>query len=160
MNKFIHIDRYFGDDKHTIGSCAVYETELDNDLITVKSIRSEKAMGKLLPRFISCSLERGWQDNKPDISCIPVGEYHCVLEWSPRFKQMLWEIYGVDGRSECKFHVSNFYKQLNGCVALGLRTLDLDGDLQNDLTRSKDALAEFHNALRPMEGKQVKLIVV
>ena len=72
---------------------------------------------------------------------------------------MLWEIYGVDGRSECKFHIANYWSQLLGCVALGLRTLFMDGDNTYDLTKSRIALEEFTASLRDMEGKMVKLIV-
>jgi len=158
-NKFIHLKRYYGDDKHSIGICSVNRTELTNDLITKDNINIESLAGKIIPAFSSASLERGWLDNKPNVSCIPTGEYHCVIEYSPAFDAMLWEIYGVDGRSECKFHIANYYSQLQGCVALGLRTLLMDGDNTYDLTKSRIALEEFTASLRDMEGKMVKLIV-
>jgi hypothetical protein len=158
-NKFIHLKRYYGDDNHSIGVCSVNRTELTNDLITKNNIKVETIAGKIIPVFSSTSLERGWLDNKPNVSCIPTGEYHCVFEYSPAFDEMLWEIYGVEGRSECKFHVANYYRQLKGCVSLGLRTLMMDSDNTYDLTKSKIALEEFTASLRDMEGKIVKLIV-
>lgn len=158
-NKFIHLKRYCGDDKHSIGICSVNRTELTNDLITKDSIKVESLAGKIIPAFSSASLERGWLDNKPNVSCIPTGEYYCVFEHSLAFKTMLWEIYGVNGRSECKFHIANYYNQLQGCVALGLRTLMMDGDDTYDLTNSSIALKEFTASLKDMEGKMVKLIV-
>lgn len=158
-NAYIHINRRYGDDKHTLGNCNVIQTELPNEMITVNSIKTDAMMGKSIPLFSSVSLERGWLDNKPNVSCIPTGEYYVVYEYSPAFNRFLWEIYGVEGRSECKFHIANYYHQLQGCIALGLRSLFLNDDLVRDLTRSKDALDEFHIALKPFEGKIIKLIV-
>ena len=158
-NLFIHIKRKYGNEKHSIGTCSVIETDLPNDMITLNAIKFEGVANKLIPRFTSISLERGWLNNKPNESCIPVGEYTCVYEFSPRFERKLWEIYGVEGRSECKFHVANYYRQLNGCIALGLRSLFIDGDDNYDVSSSRDALVEFHNSLMDFQNKIIKLIV-
>ena len=62
----------------------------------------------------SCNtLELPWKDNKKNVSCVPVGEYKCVLEYSDRFKKDLWELKEVPNRSECKFHSANYFRQLN-----------------------------------------------
>ena len=158
-NLFIHIKRQYGDDNHTIGTCSVIETELPNDLITTESIKTSGWANRLVPRFTSISLERGWLDNKPNVSCIPKGEYHCVYEYSPAFKRNLWEIYGVEGRTECKFHPANYYKDLQGCVALGLRSLYSDVHDFYSLLDSGVTLLDFHISLKPLEGQIVKLIV-
>jgi hypothetical protein len=94
------------------------------------------------------TLELPWRDNKQMISCIPPGCYPLVLEWSPRFEANLWEIYKVPNRSECKFHVANYVRQLNGCIALGDMHLDLDGDGKRDLRSSAKTLGRFHDVLR------------
>ena len=158
-NKFIHIKRDYGDIKHTIGRCTVFQTELENDLITKNALHNGMLGTDLLPLFTSISLERGWLDNKPNESCVPKGLYHTVSEYSNRFNKKLWEIYGVDGRSECKFHSANFWHQLNGCIALGRMVLDMDNDSIFDVTRSKDAMENFHDSLRSHNGKIVKLII-
>ena len=158
-NKFIRVQRHYGNDNHTIGICTVFQTDLENDLITTASIKAKPFDSYVLPIFNSSSLERGWLDNKANVSCIPVGEYHCVWEYSPAFDTNLWEIYGVEGRTECKFHASNYFYNLKGCVALGLQVLDMDKDTNYDVTSSKNTMVAFHDSLRSMQGKMVKLIV-
>ncbi len=108
--------------------------------------------------FTSQSLERGWLNNKRNISCIPAGKYDLKLEWSPRFQTNLWEIYNVPNRRECKFHAANFTRQLNGCIALGRKRVFLDQDDLIDVSSSRKTMRKFHNA---MEGHQTaKLHVV
>jgi hypothetical protein len=109
--------------------------------------------------FAAISLERGWVNNRKKISCIPTGEYTMVKEWSNRFQTDLWEIYGVDGRSECKFHVANYWKDLNGCIALGNQLINIGSDHELDVLNSKATMNIFHEVLRPMNGKMVKLII-
>lgn len=111
------------------------------------------------PLFSSVSLERGWMNNYPNISCYPIGEYWLVYEYSNKFKCMLWEIYGIERRSECKFHSANFWWQLNGCNALGLRFKDMNRDGFKDITYSKNTMQQFHQALKPYQNQRVKLIV-
>ena len=156
MNKFIHIKRDYGNTKHTIGRCTVFQTELK----ITKNILIGGGLGvDILPLFTSISLERGWLDNKPNESSVPKDMYDCVLEYSNKFDKKLWEIYGVEGRAECKFHSANYWHQLNGCVSLGRTTLDMDSDSSFDVTRSRDTMMNFHDALRSEEGKIVKLII-
>ena len=128
MNKaIIKIHRDWQDPNQTLGSCKVL---VDNKLV-----------------FASLSLERGWKNNQNNISCIPAGVYAVKLEYSNRFKKFLWEIKGVPGRSETKFHAANFWFQLNGCVALGQSLAKLNADNYNDITNSKKTMASFHAAL-------------
>ena len=134
------IDRYFSDDKHTIGTCTV----LNKDGV---------------PIFTCSSLERGWLDNKPNESCAPKGEYSMVLEYSPKFNQQLWELKDIPNRSEIKFHASNFWYELNGCIALGRQVLFLNDDKEYDVSRSRDTMNLFHEVLRPMNGKIVTVII-
>ena len=134
----IEINRFFSDKNQTSGVCVVFDDSKH-------------------PLFSAVSLERGWQDNKPNISCIPKGSYKVVLEYSPRFKKDLWEIKGVPNRSECKFHSSNFWYQLNGCVSLGSRFTDINDDGYKDVTHSKNTMASFHQSLKGF--KEVKLII-
>ena len=133
----IEIERNKGDENQTLGTCKV--------------IKGNKVV------FNSFSLERGWNDNKKRISCIPKGEYQCVLEWSNRFKTKLWEIKGVDNRSECKFHSANYWYQLNGCISLGKSIKDINKDGYNDVTSSRYTMKKFNKALSGLT--KVKLIV-
>lgn len=103
-------------------------------------------------------IERGWQDNKSNVSCIPEGTYPIKLDYSPKFKTMLWEIYGVPGRAECKIHQANYWFQLNGCIAPGNKLKDLNGDGYRDVTSSREALAEFHKVMAPDEVAQITIL--
>ncbi len=106
----------------------------------------------------SCNtLELPWKDNKKNVSCVPVGEYKCVLEYSDRFKKDLWELKEVPNRSECKFHSANYFRQLNGCIALGNGYSDIDGDGWRDILKSRDTMDEFHEVLKDL--KEVQLVI-
>lgn len=133
----IEIFRYEFEKTQTLGECAI--TEKGKDL------------------FLSKSLERADDNNKPRVSCVPSGVYRCVLEYSPRFKKDLWEIKGVENRSECKFHSANYWHQLNGCIALGENLTDIDGDGFRDVTNSKNTMKKFHKVLEGLT--EIELII-
>jgi hypothetical protein len=97
--------------------------------------------------FTAITLERGWRNNESNISCVPLGRYPLVLEWSSRFKTNLWELYGVPNRSECKFHSSNYWFQLEGCIALGNALADINKDGYNDVLNSNNTMKAFHKAM-------------
>ena len=134
----ITIQRYWSDESQTLGVMTLLDSDLN-------------------PIFSSISLERGWQDNKPNISSIPNGEYKCVLEYSPRFKRGLWELKDVPNRSECKFHASNYWNQLNGCISLGDTAENIGRDFRLDVTNSGNTMETFHRLLR--NEKQIKVII-
>lgn len=136
--KTIKVIRNWQDDNQTLGNCTVFDEN-----------------GK--PLFTSLSLERGWRNNQPNVSCIPKGEYPVKLEYSNRFKKELWEIYGVPNRSECKFHAANYWFQLNGCIALGRTLADINNDGYNDVTSSGATMKKFHAAFG--SDRTAKLIV-
>ena len=127
----------FFDQQASLGTCFVYE--------------GQKQL------FKAESLERGWVDNRSRISCVPVGVYGLVLEYSPRFRKDLWEIKGVPGRSECKFHTANYFWQLNGCIALGANRKYIDGDSVMDVTSSAITMKDFHNALDGQRNAELRI---
>tara|TARA_R110000764_G_scaffold136708_1_gene224616 strand:- start:107 stop:517 length:411 start_codon:yes stop_codon:yes gene_type:complete len=123
--------------KQVLGDCAI--TENGKDI------------------FLAKSLERADNNNQRNISCIPQGEYLCVLEYSNRFDCDLWEIKGVPNRSECKFHSANYWHDLNGCIALGTKYLDIDNDGFRDVLNSKNTMKKFHEVLEGLT--EIQLIV-
>lgn len=139
MNKPIYLLRNVHSSKQELGSLLVF----DND-------------GNKL--FESRSLERAWKDNKKNISCIPDGIYPIRLEYSPRFNRMLWEIYDVPGRSECKIHSANYWFELNGCIAPGHKVYDLNKDGVPDITRSRYSLKKFEEAMFPDTSSFIHVI--
>tara|TARA_R110000737_G_scaffold326842_1_gene340775 strand:- start:58 stop:468 length:411 start_codon:yes stop_codon:yes gene_type:complete len=133
----IELFRMEYEEKQTLGECAI--TENGKDL------------------FLAKSLERADKNNQRNISCIPSGEYLCVLEYSNRFDCDLWEIKGVPNRSECKFHSANYWHELNGCIALGDKFLDINKDSFRDVLNSKNTMKKFHEVLNGL--KEVQLII-
>lgn len=125
----IVITRFWQDGNQTLGNCTIYD---ENDI----------------PLFSALSLERGWRNNLPNISCVPLGVYPVFLEWSPRFQKNLWELKDVPNRDECKFHSANYWFQLNGCIALGRSLADINSDGYNDITSSVSTMKAFHKALK------------
>lgn len=125
----VEIIRHTQDKNQTLGVCTVFDDKNN-------------------PVFTAISLERGWRNNESNVSCVPEGTYPVVLEYSPRFKQDLWELKEVPNRTECKFHSSNFWHQLNGCIALGVQAIDINKDQYKDVTRSKISMGLFHEVLR------------
>jgi len=107
--------------------------------------------------YIGPSLEKGWKNNKVRESCAPEGVYDLKFEWSPAFKRKLWELYGVPNRSEIKFHVANYARQLEGCIAIGTKFEDIDKDGEMDITSSAKAIEKFHKAMGT--GNKAKVII-
>lgn len=128
MKPIIKIHRYWQDTNQTFGTCVVLGDDSQ-------------------PLFTSLSLERGWQGNQNNISCIPIGLYTVKLEYSNRFQTKLWEIKDVPNRSECKFHAANYWHQLNGCVALGLAAKKINNDKYFDVSYSGNTMKVFHSTL-------------
>lgn len=95
-----------------------------------------------LPIFSCISLELPWRDNKPQVSCVPEGEYQIKYEYSNKFKQFLWELKGVPDRSEIKIHPANNVHELLGCIALG-RNLAL----KSALVSSRPSVNQFHRVM-------------
>ncbi|MFD0762972.1 DUF5675 family protein [Lutibacter aestuarii] len=124
----VEIIRRNQNETQTLGTCTVL---IDNDI----------------PMFTSLSLERGWRNNIKNVSCIPIGIYNLELEYSPKFNKLLWEIKGVPNRSETKFHIANYWKQLNGCISLGTDPMDINKDNYLDVTNSEATIKKFHKAL-------------
>ena len=123
--KTVKIIRDWQDDNQTLGKCTVYD---ENNK----------------PVFSAVSLERGWRGNETNVSCVPLGRYPLLLEYSPRFEKDLWELKNVPNRYECKFHSANYWFQLNGCIALGSSLADINGDGYNDVINSKKTMKAFH----------------
>lgn len=107
--------------------------------------------------FRCVTLERGWLDNKPNVSCVPTGSYPMKLEYSPAFDMNLWELKAVPGRSECKIHIANFWYQLEGCIAVGREFGFLDKDSEIDVLESRETLEKLHKVLSLDKGKTITI---
>ena len=83
--------------------------------------------GRLTIGDFQCfTVERPWQDNKPNVSCIPEGTYPLKLRESPIIKRTTggaftkgWEVTDVPDRSLIMLHVGNTMADVEGCIAVG-----------------------------------------
>lgn len=108
------------------------------------------------------TLELPYLDNKNGISCIPNGSYKCVYTRSNRFSKLFgkdyytYEVLNVQGRAGIRIHSANYYKQLQGCIALGSALKDINGDKELDVIHSGKTVQEFEEV---MERKEFLLMV-
>ena len=71
-------------------------------------------------QLICWTLERAWNYNQPNISCIPVDDYRCERIQSPTFRET-FEVMNVLGRTNILFHAGNTINDSKGCVLPGSR---------------------------------------
>lgn len=96
--------------------------------------------------------ELPWRNNKPNISCIPAGEYKVVVRISPKYG-MVYHVTGVNGRTYILFHQGNFFgdksrgfrTNSNGCIMLGMKRGRLYG--QRAVLASRLARAKFESIM-------------
>ena len=65
-------------------------------------------------------LERPWKNNKPNVSCIPAGEYVCKRVDSPSYGDT-FEVTDVEGRTVILFHWGNWPSKSKGCLLTGAK---------------------------------------
>ena len=88
----------------------------------------------------------------------PVGKYALRLEYSPRFKMDLWELYGIKGRGEIKIHAANHWNQLDGCIGIGKIHQDINHDGVMDVAQSKVCLEDFLVTMQPQAESEINVI--
>jgi len=82
------------------------------------------------------TLELPWRDNDNNVSRIPAGWYPVRRRRSKRFNDH-FHIMDVDDRTLILIHVGNYHKQTEGCVLLGQKYVDIDGDGHLDVAVSR-----------------------
>ena len=139
---------------------------MNRHVVLIRNVRQDRQeLGNMFvfndagKQIFACkTLERAWLDNKQNESCVPIGTYPIVYEWSDRFSMYLWELKEVPGRSECKIHAANYWYQLNGCIAPGDQHIDINGDTYNDVRNSVKTLLRFHEAMGDAKKSIIKII--
>lgn len=106
-------------------------------------------------QFKCKTVERPWLNNKKLVSCIPIGTYTAKWEYSPKFKMHLWELKGVPGRDETKFHAANTYMDLEGCIGVG-DAFGVSGTTWAVLN-SRATLEKFHEVLKDEQEIRVAI---
>jgi hypothetical protein len=110
--------------------------------------------GILFADSFSCqTIELPWRDNKPNISCIPAGEYNVDIRYSPKYGK-IYHVKEVPNRSYILMHSGNFagdktkgYKtNVAGCILLGKKQGLLMG--QWAVLNSRIAVKQFMNHMQ------------
>lgn len=105
--------------------------------------------------FECFTLELPWLNNQVAASSIPKGEYRLLHRRSPKYGDHL-HVLDVPGRSYILIHPANFVSQLRGCIAVGEKRMDINGDGVPDITNSRKALER----LLPLVQNGDKLIIL
>ena len=88
------------------------------------------------------SLELPWKDNKKNVSCIPDGSYWVDKYLSPtKGRGIVFQLSGVQGRSNAQIHKGNYYTDILGCILPGAGFTDIN----------KDGYLDVHSSGRTMD---------
>jgi hypothetical protein len=126
-------------------------------IITRKVDDGVQTLGEIqVGNWVRKTLERPWQNNLPNISCIPKGTYQCRYSFSPKFLKYTYEILNVPKRSGIRIHSGNYFFQIQGCILLGTSYSDINKDGKVDVLNSKSTI----NALEALLGKKPFTLVI
>lgn len=95
--------------------------------------------------YVLSTLELGHVDADGDgltdrgVSRIPAGVYDVVPHDSAKYPGV-WRLLGVPGRTAILIHGGNFPRHTRGCILVGLRHADVDGDGVVDVAASRAAV--------------------
>lgn len=117
-------------------------------------IRSKKGQKQMLGSFhlfenekeiFNCiTLEKPWQNNKQNISCIPNGSYYVTTTESPKYGETL-QIVAVPNRSHILFHSGNYETDTKGCILLGGSFKDINHDNLTDIVNSRKTVNKLES---------------
>ena len=102
-------------------------------------------------------IERPWESNTRNKSCIPAGEYHTTFlprSASGKYRQV-YHLQSVPGRSGILIHNGNVVAHSRGCLIIGLRRGSLAG--KPAVLNSRSAL---HQLFQVMGSEPFKLKII
>jgi hypothetical protein len=93
------------------------------DLILLRSNERYKndVRGILIHKSLDYNIIETLENEKYLLDC---GLYNLEYEYSPKFKQHLWELKGTEPRNEIKFHKGTKAEHSEGCILLRDNALD------------------------------------
>jgi hypothetical protein len=103
---------------------------------------------------ILITVERHWEGNKPNVSCIPEGIYQCKPFSGAKYKDV-FQVMDVPNRSYILFHAANYPEQLEGCIAPGLALIPYQSSKQG-VQNSRAAIERLRAAV-PKEGFELEI---
>lgn len=95
--------------------------------------------------FMVTTLERRWDDNKPETSCIPAEKYMCKRGHFPAHGET-FEVIGAHDRSAILFHKGNYQTDSKGCILIATGYAPISGQLA--ISASGDGYARFMEYLK------------
>ena len=81
--------------------------------------------------------------NKKRDDAIPYGDYKVIKRNSPKYGDH-FHILNVPNRSYILIHAANYSRQLLGCVVVGQKHIDIDGDGLKDVTSSRATMERLN----------------
>lgn len=90
------------------------------------------------------TLERPWQDNERNRSCIPTGQYpvvHLPRSSSGKYHQV-FHVQSVPGRSGILIHNGNLVSHSRGCIILGMKVGRLGSEMA--VLNSRTAMSKLN----------------
>ena len=102
--------------------------------------------------YICDTLERPWIKNAEFVSCIPEGEY--VASYRENHDARIKKGYlitDVPNRTNIFIHSANFVDQLEGCIAVGVRS-------ENSLFNSRETFLKLHGIIGVKDVLKIKKI--
>ncbi len=92
--------------------------------------------------FEFVTLEPPWRNNEKQVSCIPAGVYKVIPRKSPKYGNH-YHVQDVLLREWVLIHFGNYAKDSTGCILVGKRFSDINGDGQIDIASSKVTLEKL-----------------
>lgn len=88
------------------------------------------------------TLELPWKNNEISESCVPVGDYSVKPRTSQKFKNH-YILENTTPRELILIHFGNYHTDIRGCILVGKKRTDLNGDGCLDITNSRATLEEI-----------------
>jgi hypothetical protein len=127
-----------------------FSTDSEQVLGEMEIYKNGVFVGKLL------TLEKIWDKNKQQRSCIPFGLYDVRPFSGVTFKDV-FEIVNVPNRSAILIHAGNYHTHTKGCVLVGLSYVDLNNDGLLDVGQSQTALSLLRDYLS--DSTNIKILI-
>jgi len=104
--------------------------------------------------YVCDTLELPWVGNTPFESCIPEGTYSIKYRKSALFHiHDCYEVQNVPGRTAILIHAANTVDQLQGCIAVGVKSFSL-------VYTSRDTLLKLYNLIGDTDTLIIQKLVV
>jgi hypothetical protein len=115
--------------------------------------------------FECFTVEEVWRGNKPNVSCVPIGNYGLVLSmhgYSTGRPYSAYRLVGVPGRSLINIHVANTIDDIEGCIGLGEEfgcvLSNKSGRWLPAVIRSRTAFRRFMSAMEGVPEGSIEIM--